>query len=825
MRPLRFQAFCVCATLLLLCAFHLSPAAAQGPESLDEIKSSLSSGGTRFSDKPFIRFLKTPRELVVQEGYYRALRPYPSGGTLNDTAFFGEAKPKDRFLLVAIRIGIRGENCLSKQDGLSDRKALLLTESFGSSASVIKDCPKDSEGLFKNQDLEKFYGVQDQEGELFWVAGDGKYPAFEDMFGSAFEELKISQTETKTEDEGSETNSSGAQQSDASLDGSKEALKERLRSESESVQFRSAYKRLLNLAESDNNSKSPAKRSKPSELKKEKNWIEKDWAQGRLRAFYPPVYIKMTEARKQRHYPFKGENNQQDGHWGKTEERIYPVVAVRMSKNREENPYYIGILNDRNEIRWVANGERYGKHFDILRNIDQSLEVGAPVMIPSSMSCRSSDNWYGQENIESLVPSGTKGEVVEVKKTQGRTIGYRVALDRESYSSRFNLPKKCWIHAPGVAFRFDRTRKRQESGKDHENCPSPSPLARQDKDQIEDLNIALRSYVDPNDWRCEKPYSECNDKALSLCDPRRFKFDFEIVKAANETGLAPYLIKAQIHAESSFIYRENKSEARVYKSRLRQGTHTSYYLKKYKWGRGFSMLGANNAHLHGVAWYQSRDEIRKLNPNTFRGLSNAKMDKLRFEKGLCVRFCLPGDKAKLKNGEVRVLENIFDDSASIKAKARMLQQIHRRALDVNLKDKKGVFQRFDARTLLSDLENERATIAAYNRGFSRVRHSIKAWAVWNQEQNESNTVSFPFPQTYSDYAYATPLPKTLALKAKTHRRSTLRAHSVGHCHVYRVIGICGEAGGFVGAYKDDFTLVNGRWRSQAKKRKKEANCG
>jgi hypothetical protein len=252
----------------------------------------------------------------------------------------------------------------------------------------------------------------------------------------------------------------------------------------------------------------------------------------------------------------------------------------------------------------------------------------------------------------------------------------------------------------------------------------------------------------------------CDLQFIPESDPRRYVYDKAILEASNKFGLPPAFLKAQIHAETSFIssHLENQRERRLY---TRFKDRLSPYLKSYKWGKGLGQFGANNAHLYGLAW-DSKDIGKR------------------------VKIQLFGIPAEVE------LRDIFDPEASIEAKAMYLREL----MDGNFMFKlpnppasPHLRPKHTSRggwvhalsELGSPTEYYRMLAAAYNRGPNRVTEAAKQFYLAHGR----------LPKSYAELGTQT----------------FFRGYPITKCHVARIAGICGELSGYMSHYATDFVYA------------------
>ena len=266
---------------------------------------------------------------------------------------------------------------------------------------------------------------------------------------------------------------------------------------------------------------------------------------------------------------------------------------------------------------------------------------------------------------------------------------------------------------------------------------------------------------DKKKGRC-KPSRKCNVKVVPRSDPRRMRYHDELAYCAEKYDISYGHLKATLHAETSFRrLAENKPEKIAYLA----GEVKNGYLKLYKWGKGLAQFGAINAHNHGLAWYESKDEIKELHPGKFEGLTNSEFKKARIK----AKIFLPGDSYK-----GRKLASIYNKKAAICAKASLLSNEVRHQCFGDSLDGAG------------PCENKRIGSIAYTRGAGRKCNSAKSYKAKHGRAARS-------------------VVELISVEPKKGIRKSrvLKYQPMSHCYIYKIADLCGPTGGYIKSYESD----------------------
>lgn len=290
----------------------------------------------------------------------------------------------------------------------------------------------------------------------------------------------------------------------------------------------------------------------------------------------------------------------------------YEVVAYRRNDLRDTffeytSPIQMAIRrvdSADDSIYWVTQNSSFDR--DYSRSFEsKSPPVGQPVArkkgeyvkLTDHMSCRSTPDFVKQNQANTIVmiPKDTQGKVLDTafysEQGKKRVIGYEIAFDIlhdeilngdvESDDNKL----KCFIWYGGVVEGGEVKREVEEQTK---KLPADKRICQVESCENDNLNV------------------------ISQSDQK--KYDDKIMKISKELDIDPAFLKASIMVETSFKYKTNFFEKKLYHSHLFQGTKINNYLKVYKWGKGCGMFGAENAHRYGIAWFDNLDEVLALSP-------------------------------------------------------------------------------------------------------------------------------------------------------------------------------------------------------------------
>jgi hypothetical protein len=297
-----------------------------------------------------------------------------------------------------------------------------------------------------------------------------------------------------------------------------------------------------------------------------------------------------------------------------------------------------------------------------------------------------------------------------------------------------------------------------------------------------------RARANPATLEACKPPANCDTTPVPRSDPRRRRFDRWIVEAANEFGVEPGLLKAQVHTETSFVALiENSGErSRLLENLDKTEAQASEWLKTkpdyYGWGKGLGQFGSSNARTYGLDWWAEK-------PTMELAMSEA-----------------------YNKPQANGLYSVWSPKGGIFAKAKMLRQRldDLGSIKVQKPDGAIVTKNLAAIYPVNDVESARYTVAMYNRGRRRVMNSMKeyyrregrfpdwfaeAWAVQPDERTPANPTLLREPGSAE--------PPTFRL---------LNGELQSRCHVYRIAGLCGdEAQNYLKEYRRDFRSRSGVW--------------
>lgn len=264
----------------------------------------------------------------------------------------------------------------------------------------------------------------------------------------------------------------------------------------------------------------------------------------------------------------------------------------------------------------------------------------------------------------------------------------------------------------------------------------------------------------PKDRNCETtPLALPNPKTKQRAsDMKRTKYDAFIVEAANEWGVHPALLKAQLHAETTIDpLLENEGE----KERPIAG---------YQWGKGLGQFGANNAAIYGLDWYSPK-------PASEQQLN-----------GICSKLPSPKDASKL--------QPIWCPRAAIWAKAKYIREHIDRPeyLKVTIRGRANqkTLARIDHLYKRSEVETARYMAGMFNRGTMPL-NSIR----------EHFRQTGKLPQFYG-VAWSTKRKDDTPAKREF---PILNKEFINLCHVFKIAGLCGdEPQGWFKEYSEDFSF-------------------
>ncbi len=302
---------------------------------------------------------------------------------------------------------------------------------------------------------------------------------------------------------------------------------------------------------------------------------------------------------------------------------------------------------------------------------------------------------------------------------------------------------------------------------------------------------AARPPVDPATLAACNPPANCDTTIVPRSDPRRRRYDKWIVEAANEFGIEPGLLKAQVHTETSFAaLSENRGEREKLMSDLgkTEAQAEAHLLENggYGWGKGLGQFGASNAKSYGLDWWAPEPTLERLMSEDY-------------------------NKPQASNG----LYPVWSPKGALLAKAKMLRQ---RLDDLSEIDLQGPDGRVVSKNLAAiyprnGAETARYTVAMYNRGRYRVFNSMKEYyrregrlpdwfgEAWSVQPDESSLANPTLLRTPSSTEEAEPEPFRFLYGQVTAR-----------CHVFRIAGLCGdEAQNYLKEYRRDFRFNDGVW--------------
>jgi hypothetical protein len=277
---------------------------------------------------------------------------------------------------------------------------------------------------------------------------------------------------------------------------------------------------------------------------------------------------------------------------------------------------------------------------------------------------------------------------------------------------------------------------------------------------------------------CTQP-DNCDPTPLSKHDPenRRYKYDDWIVEAANEWGIDPALIKAQLHAETSIDpLKENEPEKEACLKKLPNCN------RGYQWGKGLGQFGRDRARFYGLDWNAPK-------PSSKAALS-----------AMCDKLPAPSEGG--------ALQPVWCPRAAIWAKAKYLRERldEEYYVPVEIKGRGPGFVRVDTLYKRNLTETARYLAGMFNRGKMPI-NSI--------EEHYRQTGSFP---AWYGVAWSTPRVATTPKVVDGQRYQILNKENINRCHVFKIAGLCGdEPQGWIREYSQDFAkdARTGEWKKAA----------
>ena len=289
----------------------------------------------------------------------------------------------------------------------------------------------------------------------------------------------------------------------------------------------------------------------------------------------------------------------------------------------------------------------------------------------------------------------------------------------------------------------------------------------------------------PKAGDCDLPGGIKCDTSLLPANSRS-KFKNEIVEAANEFGIEPALLLAQLHAETHMrplVENSSEKKANGQNADCKNSKETKT-TNPYCWGKGLGQFGANNAHAYGLDWYaiqpQSEDELVKI----------------------CAQAEVDYQKSKQPQ---KFLFPIWCPKRAILAKAQYLREKLDKPvfMEVESTDSAGkpvkVQARIDYLYKRNSVETARYLAGMYNRGNKPI-YSIRE----HYRQHKK------LPQYYGTTLH------TKRIQNETPDKPLLESDAVNLCHVYKIAGLCGDdAQGWLKTYRTDFVFdeKTSLWRS------------
>jgi hypothetical protein len=291
----------------------------------------------------------------------------------------------------------------------------------------------------------------------------------------------------------------------------------------------------------------------------------------------------------------------------------------------------------------------------------------------------------------------------------------------------------------------------------------------------EELENVMTDEIEDKDSNelCKKP-SNCSTTPMAAGTDQRTKFDKHVVDAANEFGIHPALLKAQLHTETSMNpLTENQGEKRADSNGTLSG-----WAARYRWGKGLGQFGANNAADYNLDWHKPKPTDAQMKDPAFL--------------------------ATLNTPDENGVYSIWSPKGAILAKAKYLKERLDKQYKIKVRDSEGNPTgheiRIDTLYKRNQVETARYLAGMYNRGIMPI-NSI--------EEHFRQTGKLP---RYYGEAWGVQRAEGTPTYASGYQ--ILYGERINRCHVYRIAGLCGEeAQGYFGEYSKDYTqFEDGSWQ-------------